>query len=73
MTRDEESQNFFFRSEPQVLIPIGNIGKFVVVLAHLFLLEHAKQAMLPGFGVALDSLCTLNSFVEDCHKLRASA
>ena len=73
MAADEEAENFFFGGEARVLVPVGNVGQFVVVRLGLFLLKHAKQAVLAGFGVALGFLRLLHGFVEDGHQLRAAA
>ena len=73
MAADEEAEDFFFGGEAGVLVPVGDVGQFVVVRFGVFLLEDAKQAMLAGFGVALGFLRLLHGLVEDGHELRAAA
>ena len=73
MPGDEESENFFFGLKARVLVPVGDIGQFVVARRCFFLLEDAKQAVLAGFGVALGFLRLLHGLVEHGHELSAAA
>ena len=73
MAADEEAEDFFFRGEAGVLVPVGNVRQLVVVRFSVFLLEDAKQAVLAGFGVALGFLRLLHGFVEHGHELGAAA
>ena len=51
----------------------GTLGSLSCWRASFFLLKHAEQAMLAGFGVALSFLRAFDGFVEDGHQLGAAA
>ena len=72
MSGDEEAENFFFSGQARVLIPVRSIGQLVVVDRNFFLLEHAEQAVLAGFRVALRLLRAFHGLVEDGHQLAAA-
>ena len=73
MAGDEKAENFFLGGEARVLVPVRNVGQFVVVRFGIFLLKDAEQAMLAGFRVALRFLRLLHGLVEHGHQLRAAA
>ena len=51
----------------------GTLGSLSFCACGFFLLEHAKQAVLARFGVALRFLRLLHRLVEHGHQLRAPA
>ena len=74
MTGDEEAEDFFFCSQPGVLVPVRHVRKLIVaVLRFFFLLEHSEQSMLARFDVALYFLRAFNGAVDHRHQLRAAA
>ena len=73
MTSDEEAEDFFFCSQPSVLVPVGHVRKLIVAVLRFFLLEHSEQSMLARFDVALYFLRAFNGPVDHRHQLRAAA
>ena len=53
MPGDKEAEDFLFRREPRVLIPVRHVGQLSCVSALLLFLEDPKQPMLSGLGIAL--------------------
>ncbi len=67
MAADKKSQNFFFRCQARLLVPIRNVRQLVIVRLGVFLLENSEQAVLTGFHVALGFLGTIHGAVENSH------
>ncbi len=70
MPGNKESEDFFFRRQPRVFIPVGRVRERVASLLRGFIRKHAKQPVLSRFRVPLRFLCLLDRRVERLHELR---
>src|SRR5271165_1056714 len=73
MSGDEEAENFLFRREPLMLIPVWSVGQRLLGRSLVFLVEDAEEAMLAHGRVALRFLRVFHGSIHHRHKLRTSS